>query len=187
MPLKLQLLCVDWLSAFRHIICCFSIAKPFHLFHSLILHLSLSFSCIFSYSIQKTQRCCNFTEIWLTLAAFREARANVLWRILNLDVWSSTDCEGGNSSPHLIRHRDPDPNTELIEPVNTSAPYHHVKKGFLDTNAVFPGGIRIISRAKCEDRKNQMTFFFVLKYCDRMYSTSSCFCIYPQWPPKFLM
>lgn len=88
-------------------------------------------------SIQKTQRYCNFTEIWLTLAAFREARSNVLWRILNLDVWSSTDCEGESSSPHLIRHRDTDPNTELIEPVNASVPYHHVTKGFLDTHTLF--------------------------------------------------
>lgn len=104
--------------------------------HSSSLSLFHSHAFLFP-SIQKTKRCCNFTEIWLTLAAFRETRANVLWRILNLDMWSSTDCEGENSSPHLIRHRDPDPNTELIEPVNASAPYHHATKGFLDANVFF--------------------------------------------------
>lgn len=151
---------------------------------------SLSFILmhLFFSSIQKIKRCSNFTEIWLTLAAFREARANVLWRILNLDMWSSTDCEGENSSPHLIRHRDPDPNTELIEPVNASAPYHHATKGFLDANTIIfhvfevwgsshGQNVRTEKWFHLKKYQNQMTFFFTLKYSDRMYSTNGCFCI----------
>lgn len=122
--------------------------------------ISLFHSHPFLFSaIQKTQRYCNFTEIWLTLAAFREARANVLWRILNLDVWSSTDCEGENSSPHLIRHRDPDPNTELIEPVNASAPYHHATKSCLDTHTLFTFRYLDHLTGKMWEQKNSSIFF----------------------------
>lgn len=141
--------------------------------HSFSIFLFHSHSFLFP-SIQKTQRYCNFTEIWLTLAAFREARANVLWRILNLDVWSSTDCEGENSSPHLIRHRDPDPNTELIEPVNASAPYHHATKGFLDTHTLFTfryqDHVRAEKHLHFQKYQNRMTFFTALKYSDRIYT-----------------
>ncbi len=85
------------------LIVCHSTKKSQILFissiHSFSISLFHSHPFLFP-SIQKTQIYCNFTEIWLTLAAFREARANVLWRILNLDVWSSTDCEG-DIAPHI--------------------------------------------------------------------------------------
>jgi len=44
----------------------------------------------------------------------------------------------GKIAPHIsLGNRDQDPNTELIEPVNASAPYHHATKGFLDANVFF--------------------------------------------------
>ncbi len=60
----------------------------------------------------------------------------------------------GKVAPHIsLGTAIQDPNTELIEPVNASAPYHHVTKGFLDTIRFLHSGIRIISQAKCENRK----------------------------------
>jgi len=168
MPLKLQLLCVPDCLPFATLHAAFQCQNLFissiHSFFISLFHSAL----LFPY-IQKTKICRNFTEIWLTLSAFREARANVLWRILNLDMWSSTDCERENSSPHLIRQPRSGSKhwaDRASERISTLSPCN---KGFPWCQRFFSLRYQDHLTAKCEDRK---TAPFIKNNRSKLHSSS---------------